>query len=117
MSYLDLDRKPPQNFESGPNDHPDDPDVSMDEDESLPWPDLVKISAWWTTNKSRFRDGTRYFAGEPSSRAHCIHVLKEGYQRERIAAAQYLCLLNPGTQLFNTAAPARRQKALLETLT
>ena len=113
LAYLDLDLKPPENFESGPNDDPDDPDVSMDEDDSLPWPDPVKIQVWWDANKSRFTPGVRYFMGEPVTRAHCIQVLKEGYQRQRIAAALYLCLLNPGTKLFPTKAPAWRQKRWL----
>ena len=113
LAYLHLDRNAPENFESGPNDNPDDPDVSMDEDENLPWPDPVKIQAWWDANKSRFTDGVRYFMGEPVSRAHCIQVLKEGYQRQRIAAALYLCLLEPGTKLFPTKAPAWRQKRWL----
>ena len=113
LAYLDLERKPPEDFESGPNDDPDDPDVSMDEDESLPWPDPVKIQAWWDANKTRFTPGVRYFMGEPVSRAHCIQVLKEGYQRQRIAAALYLCLLEPGTKLFPTSAPAWRQKRWL----
>ena len=113
LAYLDLDLKPPENFESGPNDDPDDPDVSMDEDDSLPWPDPVKIQVWWDANKSRFTPGVRYFMGEPVSRAHCIQVLKEGYQRQRIAAALYLCLLEPGTKLFPTSAPAWRQKRWL----
>jgi len=116
LAYLDLDRKPPENFKSGPNDDPNDSDVSMDDDESLPWPDAGKISAWWSTNKARFQDGTRYFRGEPVSRAHCVQVLKDGYQPQRIAAAQYLSLMKPGTPLFNTAAPAWRQKRLLEKL-
>ena len=116
LAYLDLDRKPPDNFESGPNDDPDDPDVSMDEDDSLPWPDPVKIQAWWDTHKSRFTDGTRYFMGAPVTRAHCIQVLKDGYQRQRIAAALYLCLLQPGTKLFPTKAPAWRQQCWLADL-
>ncbi len=116
LAYLDLDRKPPENFESGPNDNPDDPDVSMDEDDSLPWPDPVKIQAWWDANKSRFADGTRYFMGEPVTRAYCIQVLKEGYQRQRMAAALYLCLLQPGTKLFPTKAPAWRQQRWLADL-
>jgi hypothetical protein len=40
-------------------------------------------------------------------------VLKTGHQRQRILAAHYLCLLNPGTPLFNTSAPAWRQQRLL----
>jgi uncharacterized protein (TIGR02270 family) len=116
LSYLDLDRKPPENVEFGPNDNPDDPDVAMDEDDSLPWPDPVKIQAWWDANKSRFTDGTRYFMSEPVTRAHCVQVLKEGYQRQRMAAALYLCLLQPGTKLFPTKAPAWRQQRWLAAL-
>jgi len=63
--------------------------------------------------RQRFQPGVRYFMGEPPTREHCIDVLKNGYQRQRIAAAEYLCLLNPGTPLFNTAAPAWRQQRLL----
>jgi hypothetical protein len=51
--------------------------------------------------------------GQPVTKEHCIQVLKTGYQRQRILAAQYLCLLEPGTPLFNTAAPAWRQQRLL----
>ena len=40
-------------------------------------------------------------------------LLREGFQRQRIAAAEYLCLLQPGTPLFNTRAPAWRQKRWL----
>jgi hypothetical protein len=32
---------------------------------------------------------------------------------QRILAAHYLCLLEPGTPLFNTSAPALRQQRLL----
>lgn len=108
-----LDRPAPENFESGPNDDPDDPNVDMDPDEGLPWPDVKKIEAWWHTNQGHFQKGTRYFMGAPVTKEHCIHVLKTGYQRQRILAAQYLCLLEPGTPLFNTSAPAWRQQRLL----
>jgi hypothetical protein len=50
--------------------------------------------------------------GKPLSWEHCLDVLKNGYQRQRIAAAEYLCLLRPGSVLFNTSAPAWRQKEL-----
>jgi uncharacterized protein (TIGR02270 family) len=113
LAYLDLDRKPPDGVVSGPGDDPAEADVALDEDESLPWPDVDKISAWWHANGARFQPGTRYFVGEPPSVAHCVHVLKHGFQRQRIAAAEYLCLLQPGTPLFNVAAPAWRQERLL----
>ena len=113
LAYLDLERKPPEGIEFGPNDNPEDDNVAMDEDDSLPWPDPVKIQVWWDANKSRFTNGMRYFMGERVTREHCIHVLKEGYQRQRIAAVEYLCLLEPGTQLFPTSAPAWRQQRWL----
>jgi uncharacterized protein (TIGR02270 family) len=113
LALLDLERKPPENFESGPNDDPDDPNVEMDPDEGLPWPDVKKVEDWWHANAGRFQKGTRYFMGQPVTKEHCIHVLKTGYQRQRILAAQYLCLLEPGTPLFITAAPAWRQQRLL----
>ena len=113
LAWLDLERKPPENFESGPNDDPNDPNVDMDPDEGLPWPDPEKLKAWWAKNSNRFQPGTRYFMGAPVTREHCIDVLKNGYQRQRILAAHSLCLLYPGTQLFNTSAPAWRQQRLL----
>jgi uncharacterized protein (TIGR02270 family) len=113
LSALQLDRPQPEDFESGPNDDPDDPNVDMDPDDGLPWPDVEKIEKWWAANAARFQKGTRYFIGAPVTRGHCIHVLKNGYQRQRILAAHYLCLLEPGTPLFNTSAPAWRQQRLL----
>ncbi len=108
-----LDRPAPEGFEAGPNDDPDDPNVEMDPDDGLPWPDVARIEKWWKANSSRFTSGARHFMGAPVTREHCIAVLKNGYQRQRILAAHYLCLLSPGTPLFNTSAPARRQQALL----
>ena len=113
LAYLDLERKSPEGVEFGPNENPEDDNVAMDEDDSLPWPDPAKIQGWWDANKSRFFNGQRYFTGAPVTREHCLQVLKEGYQRQRIAAAQYLCLLEPGTQLFPTSAPAWRQQRWL----
>jgi uncharacterized protein (TIGR02270 family) len=108
-----LSGKRPDHVQSGPNDDPDDPNVDVDPDDGLPWPDPDRIKDWWAKNSSRFQPGTRYFMGAPVTREHCIEVLKNGYQRQRILAAHYLCLLNPGTPLFNTSAPAWRQQRLL----
>ncbi len=113
LAYLDLERKPPEGVDFGPNDDPNDDNVAMDEDDGLPWPDVGKVSSWWQAHGQRFAPGTRYFMGEPPSTAHCLDVLKNGYQRQRMAAAIYLCLLKPGTPLFNCAAPAWRQQRLL----
>ena len=117
MAYVDLDRKPPNGVELGPNDNPADDDVVMDEDDSLPWPDPDKIAAWWNTDGARFAPGTRYFMGAVPTPQSCLEVLKTGFQRQRIAAAEYLTLLTPGTPLFNVAAPAWRQGRLLAAMT
>lgn len=113
LAWLDLDRKPPENFASGPNDDPDDPNVDMDEDDGLPWPDPEKVGAWWKANAHRFPAGQRFFMGQPPGMAHCLEVLKTGYQRQRMAAAIWRCILQPGTPLFPTDAPAWRQKRWL----
>lgn len=99
--------------DTGPNDDPDDADVAMDEDDSLPWPDPLRVQTWWQTHGGRFAQGQRYFMGEPPSAAHALDVLKHGAQRQRIMAAEYLCLLQPGSKLFPVAAPAWRQSRWL----
>lgn len=113
----ELEGKQPKGFESGPSEDPDDPNVDMDPDDGLPWPDAEKIEKWWAVNGSRFQKGTRYFMGAPVTREHCVEVLKGGYQRQRVLAAHYLSLLEPGTPLFNTSAPAWRQQQLLAEMT
>lgn len=114
LARLDLDRKPPPELELGPNDDPNDENVAMDEDESLPWPDPAKVLAWWKKSENHFSPGSRYFVGGAPTRAKCLDVLKTGFQRQRFAAAEYLTLISPGTPLFNSAAPAWRQQRLLE---
>lgn len=110
---LHLERDRPADFKSGPNDDPNDPAVAMDGDDGLPWPDPAKVLAWWEANGKRFEPGHRWFMGARPTRDHCIGVLKGGYQRQRVLAAQLLCLLEPGTVLLNTSAAAPRQEQLL----
>lgn len=113
LAWLDLDRKPPAGIDFGPNDDPEDDNVAMDEDDGLPWPDPDKVQAWWHAQQHRFPAGHRFFIGELPSPAHALKVLRDGFQRQRIAAAQWACLLTPGTKLFPTAAPAWRQQRWL----
>ncbi|MGC4061925.1 MAG: TIGR02270 family protein [Aquabacterium sp.] len=114
LAALSLERKPPEGLAPGPNDDPEDHDVAMDEDDSLPWPDQARVKAWWQAQAARFTVGQRYFAGEPPSAGHAIHVLKTAGQRQRIMAAEYLCLLNPGSMMLPVAAPAWRQSRWLD---
>jgi uncharacterized protein (TIGR02270 family) len=113
LAALDLELKPPEGLETGPNDDPADEDVAMDEDDSLPWPDPAKLAAWWKAKGSSFAPGTRFFMGEAPGDSHCTGILRTGFQRQRIAAALHLRLFQPGRPLFNTAAPAWRQHRLL----
>jgi uncharacterized protein (TIGR02270 family) len=109
-----LEAEPPEHFEEGPTEDPDDEIVEIPEDIALSWPDVEKIHQWWNKHRTRFQTDTRYFLGQPITGDHCTSVLEEGYQRQRIMAAQHLCLLNPGSVLFPTSAPAWRQKRWLE---
>jgi uncharacterized protein (TIGR02270 family) len=116
LATLGLERTRPEGFQSGPNIDRDDPNVGLDPDEGLPWPDPERAGCWWDANQARFQPGTRHFMGAPVTREHCTDVLRNGYQRQRILAAHHLCLLDPGTPLFNTSAPAWRQQRLLAEL-
>jgi uncharacterized protein (TIGR02270 family) len=111
-----LEAPPPDDFEDGPTEDPDDENVEVPEDIALPWPDLERIKICWEQNQARLSGPDRLFLGRALSEEHCLNVLKEGFQRQRVAAALYLCLLKPGTVLFNTAAPAWRQEAALRSL-
>ena len=113
LPRLSLEATAPPHLGFGPNDDPADSNVEMDEDDGLPWPDPVKIAAWWTAHGARFAARNRYFMGDEPTPARCLDVLKTGFQRQRIAAAEYRTLLMPGAPLFNTAAPSWRQQRLL----
>jgi uncharacterized protein (TIGR02270 family) len=85
----------------------------ISEDEYLAWPHVPKLIQWWRDHRHSFVESGRYFVGAPISVAHCTEVLLRGTQRQRIAAAQLLRVLQPGVALFNTSAPAWRQQRLL----
>lgn len=100
-------------MQSGPNDDPEDDNVALDEDESLPWPDQGRVHAWWQAHAAAMPADARCCMGAPPSAGQCMQVLREGTQRQRIAAAQQLCLQVPGTALFPVCAPAWRQERRL----
>ncbi|MDG0902378.1 hypothetical protein P6U18_20725, partial [Pseudomonas sp. L01] len=47
--------------------------------------------------------------GEPLGEARCRQVLRDGQQRQRMAAACLLARFVPNLPLFPTGAPVRRQ--------
>ena len=92
-------------------DHDEDDDDAevLAEDEGLVVPDMEKIQPWYDDNKDRFPVGERILCGYPLSQESCANILLTGQQRQRRAAALEIVLGNPGTPLFETRAPGRRQ--------
>ena len=113
LAYDDLEGDWPEGFEAGPTENPEDEDVALDEDEDLPWPESDLIDQWWSNNQARFPRGQRFLCGRPISMEACRDVLKNGFQRQRRAAALEMIFLNPKEPLFNTSAPAKRQQRTL----
>jgi uncharacterized protein (TIGR02270 family) len=113
LAALELERKPPEGVHGGPNDDPGDQDVAMDEDDGLPWPDRDRMHRWWRTHEAKFPAQAPSFMGGTPTPSHCWHVLRNGYQRQRIVAAQRLCLGQPGTPLWNVCMPVWRQQRRL----
>lgn len=111
-----LEAMPPEGYDDGPTDDPEDDDVELAEDIALPWPDIERVKAWWLEHRSEFTPGRKLFLGKSVTSEHCVHVLKSGLQRQRVIAAQYRTLIAPGTVLFPTSAPAWRQQTLLDAM-
>ena len=108
LAYLDLDGAPPVGFESGSSDDPADPRVAMDEDEHLPGPDAAKLRSWWAGEAGRFTPGVRHLYGAPISVEACERAWRDGFQRQRRAAALELARLQPRERLRNWRARVLR---------
>jgi uncharacterized protein (TIGR02270 family) len=111
--YDKLEGQKPEGFEAGPNDNPEDENVAMDPDENLPWPDPPLVQKWWNARQGSLAKGTRYLLGQPITTESLRSALKNGYQRQRAAAAMELAILRPGRPLFEVRAPGCRQQAWL----
>ncbi|HCE7955129.1 TPA: TIGR02270 family protein [Pseudomonas aeruginosa] len=109
LALLDLELEALPDYDPGPNDDPDDEDVALDDDENLTWPDAARVTAWWRDHGARFVAGRAYLLGEPLDEAHCRQALRDGQQRQRMAAACLLARFVPNLPLFPTGAPVRRQ--------
>jgi len=114
IEYEDLDGEQPEDFDAGPNDNPSDENINMDQDEDLPYPDSNLIQQWWDSHKQQFINGKRYLLGQEISQQSLVSVLLQGNQRQRAAAAIEFVIMKPGTSLFETRVPAKRQQRQLE---
>ena len=116
LARLDLETLEAPPLPEHPSADPNDDDVSLDEDDSLPWPDAAKVQVWWsrqTAMHAAAAAGQRLFEGEAPSAAAAQRVLREGTQRRRARAALLACVLQPGLKLFPIAARTRRQQRAL----
>jgi uncharacterized protein (TIGR02270 family) len=104
LSEQGLDGNAPEGFTAGPTDDPADNNVAVDLDETLPWPNPLKIQERWEKEHARFAGGVRHLRGLPCTRESCHDVLREGYQRQRRAAAYSLALIGAGRPLWNWRA-------------
>jgi uncharacterized protein (TIGR02270 family) len=98
----------PEDITAIPNNDPEDEDVSMDEDENLPWPDPDRVAALWHTYSKHFPPGRRFFMGQPVNKERLAQIIQSGYQRQRQAAAVELALLEPQSLLINSRATVDR---------
>lgn len=114
LAELDLELSVYPDYDSGPNDDPDDPNVHMDPDTDLHWPDPHKVEQWWQDRQHSLQTGVGHLLGQPFSEQQCLAVLHSGKQRQRLAAACLLARYQPTSTLFPTDAPAHRQKQLLD---
>ena len=108
-----LEGPAPEGFQAGPTDNPDDEDVSMDPDESLPWPDHAAVEKWWRGHAGELKRGTRHLLGKPMTPEWLDKVLKTGSQPARAAAALELSLRQPRRPVFEVRAPGFLQRRAL----
>ncbi|MCE9529814.1 MAG: TIGR02270 family protein [Planctomycetes bacterium] len=99
FAALNLEGNAPDGFEPGPNEDALDENVSMDPDEGLPWPDLVKVTRWWASNQGKFSKGTRYLLGKPITVEWLQEVILKQRQHFRLGAAIELAIRQPKTGL------------------
>ncbi|MDX2505191.1 MAG: TIGR02270 family protein [Gammaproteobacteria bacterium] len=77
-------------------------DVTLDEDENLPWPDPEKVSAIWINQGKNFIAEKRYFMGKQIQPDLLVDKLANATQRQRHAAAIDLALTESPMTLQNT---------------
>lgn len=87
---------------SHPNNDTNDEDVSLDEDENLPWPDPQKVSNLWMSHGQNFIAGQRYFMGQQINPQLLNDLLVSAPQRQRHLAALELALIDSAKPLQNT---------------
>jgi uncharacterized protein (TIGR02270 family) len=110
LAYEDLDQDIPEDFVVGPTEDAADDNVAMDPDLDLPWPKHELVAAWWREHSGQFQPGRRYLKGREISVTSLQQTLVDGKQRQRVAAALELALLEPSRPMFEVRARGGRQQ-------
>ena len=109
IEYEDLDGEPPDGFEAGPTEAPEEEAVELDADEDLPWPNPQLMQNWWQSHRKDYQNGICYLCGKKKDRASLVSAVVQGNQRQRRAAALELALIEPDKPMFEVRAPGKRQ--------
>ncbi|MDH5571732.1 MAG: hypothetical protein OEY89_08205, partial [Gammaproteobacteria bacterium] len=99
----------PEHVDDGPTDDPDDANVSMHDDENLPWPNVELVASYWNGIRSRFIVGQRYLLGKPVELSTLVPGLTTAYQRQRHAIAYEIAMLDKSEKLINTRSIVSRK--------
>jgi uncharacterized protein (TIGR02270 family) len=82
-------------------------------EDSLPWPDVAAVKAWWDKARPGFERGTRYLLGKPFSGAVLLEALESGPMRRRHVLARELAIRTRGQHVIPTRAFTWRQREAL----
>lgn len=105
---LDSSDVPEALVDGGVNDNPDDPNITLSEDDDLPWPDAERLEHWWSTIANP-NPGTRLLAGRHRDATGLGSVLLGGMQRQRQSASIALALDTPDAAFLDTRLPCNKQ--------
>ena len=100
LKYADLTDEAPED------------EVVRPDDAGSPVPNPTLVREWWRTHRSEFSSGSRYVAGNIVTAPAMKRTLRDGYQRQRLAAAIELARLEKAP-IFPVAARADWQQGWL----
>lgn len=112
LADADLDSSviPDAFADGGLNDNPEDTNVTLSDDEDLPWPDAERLKNWWGAMPSP-ASGTRLLAGRERHSTGLHRVMHNGMQRQRQSASIALALSSPEAPFLDTRLPSNKQRS------
>ncbi|WP_444993948.1 TIGR02270 family protein [Aliikangiella sp. IMCC44359] len=94
----------PDNIAVIPNNAPEDDSIEMDADENLAYPDVKKVAQIWQKRAVNYEAGKRYVLGVTPGRDVLKPIVVNGYQRQRLAAALEIAVLEADVPFVNVKA-------------